>query len=121
MSPSPHWNPAGREREAWGCITTFKNDAGRTLTLHRTGLDALTKACDDALSLDATFRIVAVSTPVTIASDLGGRMPNRASNVVDLPEWQRLAKIKRMHLLHPSIQPRSSEAVRSARRRGDMW
>lgn len=115
------WTPAGRDRELWGCIVTFRNQDGRTLSLHRTGRDALTQCCDDALSLDTSFQVQSISTPETIYTDLRGRLPHPTTEVIPLPEHARLGRLRRMHLLHPSIQPRSSEAVRHARRRGDMW
>ncbi len=121
MSPSPLWNPPGRDREAWGYIVTFQNDAGQTLTLHRSGRGALALCLDDALRLDPTFRVLAISNPVTILTDLNGRLPSARTNSIDRPEWQGLGKIGRMEMLHPSVRPFSSTAERRARYRGESW
>lgn len=123
MSGKPYtgWQPAGRDRDAWGYIVTFQNAAGKTLTLHRTGRAALATCCDDALSLDETFRVLSVSNPVTIAGDLRGRLPSEKTGSIDVPEWQALGRVGRQHLLHPSIRPRSATATRRARGRGERW
>lgn len=115
------WEPAGRDRVAWGCIATFENEARQTLSLHRTGVDALRQCCDVAESLDPTFRVVSISTPVSIYSDLNGRMPNERTGAIDLPEHRKLGQIKRLRLIHPRLQPRSSQALRRAWDRGDVW
>ena len=62
----------GRERAEYGCITTWKNDAGKTLTLHRAGSPpkALGAARDAVRSLDPTFRLLSYSTPETVYRDL---------------------------------------------------
>lgn len=115
------WEPAGRDSTEWGCIVTVKNADGKTLSLHRPGRDALTRALDDALTLDPTFRVVSISTPLTIYNDLQARLPHPVTEVVPLPEHAKLGRLKRMALCHPDIQPRSDQAIRHARRRGDMW
>ena len=111
---------SGRDRARFGCIVSFENADGQTLTLHRVGAikHALAAACDDALSLDETFRVVSYSTPETIHTDMtGGRrdveMESRLSqrmgwsyaktHPVPLPEAQALALVGRRHLLHPRL------------------
>lgn len=113
--------PAGRDVPKFGCIVSLQNRDGKTLSLHRTGINALEAALDDALSLDPTFRVCSISTPQSIYTDLQGRLPHARNGEVILSEHRALGKLRRMKMLHPSIQPRSDEAARVARGRGDMW
>lgn len=121
MSGEPALRPPGRDRDAWGCIVSFENSDGKTLSLHRTGRDALARCCDAALALDETFRVISVSTPETIYTDLVGRLGHPLTNAVALPEHPRLARIRRMSMIHPRIAPMSANALRKVRSRGDSW
>ena len=108
---------SGRERAAYGCLCSFENAEGLTFTIHRTGptIPAARDACEAALTLDQTFRLVAYSTPQTIYTDLTGgradyevthesiRATYAKANPVSLPELQALARIGRKELLHPRL------------------
>lgn len=115
------WEPAGRDQVEWGCIVTVKNADGKTLSLHHTGRHALDECLDDALILDPTFRVVSVSTPVTIYNDLEGRMPHPHTGAIPIPEAQKLGRSGRLDLLHPDLRPRSNTAYRRAQGRGETW
>lgn len=117
----PTWQPAGRDTTVWGCIVTVVNEGGQTLSLHRSGRRALDDCLDDALSLDPTFRVLSVSTPQTIYNDLEGRQPHPHTGAIQLPELQKLGRVGRLALLHPSLRGRSDEAIRASRRRGERW
>jgi hypothetical protein len=101
---------SGAVRAEYGCTVTFENESGHTFVMHRTGpptavLDAL---CDVALGCDPTFRLVAYSTPASIASDLRGERVQIASGRAHIrpqtPEAQMLARIGRREMLHPRLR-----------------
>lgn len=102
-------NGAARAKD--GCIITFENADQRTLTLHRQGpiKTAVTRACDEALALDDTFRVVAISTPQSIYTDLQGhRLHNTQTRTSDhtrvaIPEAATLGLCGLKHLLHPRL------------------
>lgn len=92
------------ERALYGCIVTFENENGDTLTMHRTGgpEKGLREACAIALSKDETYRVVSYSTPTTVYGDLRGR----AVNVEQAPpsvEAVMLSRLGLLPLLHPRL------------------
>jgi hypothetical protein len=115
------WEPAGRDTTAWGCIVTVQNDDGQTLSLHRTGKEALNECLDIALQLDRSFKVLSISTPITIFNDLEMRIPNPHTKAIQCPELQKLGRVGRLSMLHPSLRGKSDEAGRAARRRGERW
>lgn len=115
------WEPAGRDTTAWGCIVTVKNDQGQTLSLHRTGREALNECLDIAVQLDPSFKVLSISTPMTIFNDLEMRQPHPRTGAIQPPEQQKLGRVGRLAMLHPSLRGQSDEAERAARRRGERW
>jgi len=103
---------SGRERALYGVIVSFADDAGNTLTLHRTGkvFEAVRLACDAAIGYNPDLRVTAVSTPTTIYADLQGRTPRRSgsgenlSQRYQIPEESMLSRAGRKHLAHPDIR-----------------
>lgn len=97
-------------RESYGCTVTFRNDNGDLLAMYRFGppIQGLRDMCDEAISRDATFRVVAYSTPQTIFGDLqGGRADYVSGEGRRLqratPEQAVLSKIGRADLCHPGL------------------
>jgi hypothetical protein len=119
--PARSWEPAGRDQQEWGCIVTVQNAEGKTLSLHRKGPCALDEALDDAISLDPTFLVVSISTPLTIYHDLDGREPHPHTDDIQIPERQKLGRVRRLELLHPRLRPRSAFSYRRAQARGETW
>jgi hypothetical protein len=66
MSPS--------EQAVYGAIVTLENAGGEIVVIHHTGRikAAVERAYVEATSLDASFRIVSVSTPTSIFEDMQG-------------------------------------------------
>ena len=105
----------GDAKRTYGCVTTWENEAGEALTLHRIGptKDGLRSAAAEALAFDPTFRLASYSTPQTIYSDVsGGRLdrtnPDSARTYgkrlpPPLPEAIVLGMIGRLDLLHPRL------------------
>lgn len=115
---------SGQESREYGAITTLENAAGRVLVLHRIGKvrDAVRAAYATAHALDETFRVVAVSTPVSIWTDLkGARQPIRnqhernGSQRAPLPEHTTCGG-KDRHMLHPRLRGTTKDAWRDAPR-----
>lgn len=82
--PNPDKFPMhGPEAATYGAIVSFRNAAGQTVVLHRTGpvKAAIRAACKDALRLDPAFLVTAISTPTTIYEDLQG--PRRSNGRPD--------------------------------------
>src|SRR2546430_15146 len=113
----------GQERNRFGCLTTWENGEGKTITLLRTGpmKEALSHAAECVLMLDPTFRLVAYSTPETIYSDLiGARADNQLqagsngwshgkTRARPLSEQMALGRIGRPDLLHPRLAQRGRD------------
>jgi hypothetical protein len=102
---------SARDRARFGCIVTFEGADGRTITAHRTGPTrvALRAACEAAQSLDGSLRVVSISTPTTILSDLVGRgspQPSSSFRGADRPEPQLLAGAGLSHMLHERLRGR---------------
>lgn len=91
----------------YGCIVTFENAEGVTMTRHATGLPltALRRLCDHAESIDPTYRVVCYSTPQSVFGDLVGRAVrhNRKGEVMRYPSGEKraCAKAGRPHMVHP--------------------
>lgn len=68
----------GPEAAEYGATVTFENEVGETFTLHAVG--TVRKVVHELYGLaqrrDATFRIVCVSTPTSIYTDLQGARKN---------------------------------------------
>lgn len=104
-------NMSGQRRAQFGCMMTFENDQGDTLTLHAIGapLKMVPKLCDYALTRDGSNRVVSYSTPETILTDLScSRMmevdfTGRLRTFVR-PEDHVLKRCDRGHLLHPRLK-----------------
>lgn len=101
---------SGRERQEAGCIVSFEGDAGAAYVVHRTGPSAraIKSACDAARARDATLRVVAISSPETIMSDLLGRgLLTRSDDAPSgrraVPEPQYLTRSGELPMLHPSL------------------
>lgn len=88
-------------RDQFGATVTFKNERGELLTIERLGTMkvALAACCDAALELDPTYRVLSVSSPQSIYTDLQGSRPRQDER----PEKRALASIGRQDLLHPSL------------------
>lgn len=100
----------GRERAEYGATISFENADGRRLTVANTHMpvrSAIKAACVEARMLDATYRVVSISTPDTIFSDLQqreishGRPDNRE-------EWQ-LSHVGETAMLHPRLAGRGED------------
>lgn len=106
-------------REKAGCIVTFENAAGKTLSGHRVGkpMTALRELCDAAIELDPSYRVVSYSTPETILTDLRGRqvqdMRTAERGGGTLPERTACGMAKRREMLHPRLRggSRSADAL----------
>ncbi len=103
----------GQARARYGCIVSFENADGRTLVLHRIGptRTALRRACEDALELDETFRVVSFSTPQTVYRDLQGTRPGTMNEEHDplsgravTPEALMLGNAGIPGMLHPRLK-----------------
>lgn len=95
------------ERKRYGCIVTFENADGKRLVLHREGSPrmAAVACCDAALLLDGTFRIITVSTPETIHTDLKGYRLSKEGKTgfAPVPETQ-LLRGRALALIHPRLK-----------------
>ena len=106
-------NPRARD----GIITTWENEHGELLSVHRRGplLATLREIAADVLAADDTFRLVSYSTPETILWELrhGMRFTNTGDGrrALRLPEYYVMSRAGLMHLLHPRLRSRdNSEA-----------
>jgi hypothetical protein len=82
---------SGQEAATYGAIVTFENAVGERLAVHRSGSKriAVEQACAVATGYDSSFRIISISTPETIYTDLqGARLarPNQNGSAVPFPE-----------------------------------
>jgi hypothetical protein len=110
-----------KERAVYGATITAKSlTSDQTITLVRTGVTALEATRQIAGALDAMdddFRVVSVSTPVSIERDLfANRIQlagDSAGSIGPTPERNTLAKIGRLDLLHPALDPMSKQNGRS--------
>ena len=100
----------GRERAEYGCIVTFRSndEPGHVWTIHKLGppLKALRAACDEALNIDESFRVVSFSTPETVYGDMQGRSPQRGHTTVQSMESKILGRAKLYGMLHQSLVDR---------------
>ncbi len=104
---------SGQQKAVYGVIVSFENADRKTLVLHRVGVTtkALRHACDDALRLDPTFRVVSVSTPTSIYTDMqGARMQGKQKSAhvgtndhTNTPESQMLGRAGLAEMLHPRL------------------
>jgi hypothetical protein len=100
----------GRERAEFGATLTFENADEKTLTLAYTGIAprvAVVRACEVALDLDETFRVVSISTPSTIHGDLYGREIRHGR--ANLQEGATLKAAGWGFMLHDRIAERNDE------------
>lgn len=111
MNDRGHSFLSGHARAEHGSITTWENEDGKTLTLHRSGpmRETLGETVREVLALDPTFRLVCYSTPESILTDLAGNRRDAAdwqsgnALPIALPEVKALAMIGRRDLLHPRL------------------
>lgn len=101
----------GEERAKEGCLTTWENSEGKTLTLHRVGVNALREACAIAMSRDETYRLVAYSSPQSIYSDLIGirtRTHTKSGQRLahQSPEVHMMSRIGLLDLVHQRLRAR---------------
>lgn len=101
---------SGRIRAEFGVIVSFETvDGDQRLTLHRVGAvgEAIRDACASATLYDENMRVVAISHPGSIYSDMLQRLPNtgqgKHGDIVQLPEPQMLARAGMRHMLHPAL------------------
>lgn len=96
-----------REAARFGAISTFENADGERLVIHRLGsMRAAAKAaCEVALRLDETFRIVCVSTPQTIYTDMQGARGSRGRPSISAPPAipERLLGRDLRAMIHPRV------------------
>lgn len=99
----------GVERARFGAIITFKNSDGKTLTLHRVGpvRTVIADLCDEAVMLDETFLVIAISTPESVFTDLQGHRNDPRGNFNDHPRLPEVAHLsgKLAHMVHPDLRP----------------
>src|SRR5262245_3147085 len=118
---------SGQKRAEYGSITTWRNAAGNTVTIHVVGPPqaGLKETIEHLLELDETFRLCSYSTPDTIYTDLIGARSDwvnegRAvdgkigvrygmANPVALPERIVLGLIGRQELIHVELTRTVSE------------
>lgn len=122
------------ERALYGAIVSFENADEKTLTIHRQGPPekVVLAACEIALRLDPSFRVVSYSTPQTIFADLDGARMHRVHLNFDTPsnrpEELILSRLGLSSMLHPRLRRVSKviskqaeldplEAVKAARER----
>lgn len=97
--------PKERREQQYGATLTFENAEGVTLTIarrHHSVLEAVRQACDLAIEEDSTYRVVCLSTPHTIYSDMQGWVSGRRPS----PEQHTVTKAGRKAMLHPRIAAR---------------
>lgn len=104
----------GSEKAELGATVTFENADGFTLTLTDRGpvLEVLKELCDIATYADDSFRVVAISTPASIYSDLQGMKMHyqqagynvTASNHGKTNESSLLGRAGCASMIHPRMQ-----------------
>lgn len=96
---------SGQERATFGVTVTFEAESGRLLTLARTGKasDALRDVCEAAVAVDPTFRVVCISSPVSIFADLQGRPHGMWNGGVQNSEGAVLRRAGIGAMLHPRL------------------
>ena len=96
------------ERSEYGCIATCEAGSLREV-LHRPGTapEALAAICDELDGWLGDWRILSVSTPLTVMRDLEGTRANidQPSQHWNRPEASLLGRIGRLDRLHPSLRP----------------
>jgi hypothetical protein len=98
-----------KERAVYGATITARSTQGDTLTLartNRTAVEAVREICELLDALDDDYRVVSVSTPVTVERDLyASRVALKGNQVgvVHTPEKGLLAQAGRLDMLHPSL------------------
>lgn len=110
-------NSRGRSED--GCILTFENEDGKTLTIHRKGptTQGVREACAIALRYDESFRVVSYCTPQTVFADLDGARATEPDGAYGrpqespFPEAMMLGRAGLLPLLHPRLR-RSSGGKR---------
>jgi hypothetical protein len=99
-----------RESKGFGAIVTFEASDGQRCVLHRLGSprQALDAAWDDAQIADPSYRVISVSTPTSIFTDLqGGRKGNQTPHI---PEFT-LCGGSRRHYLHERLRGSSRQRM----------
>ena len=97
-----------------GVVVSFERDDGERLTITRRATDkteALQEAVDAVLGFDDRYRVVAISTPQTIFTDLVGRMPHPRGGWIECPEVAMLRTARRFYALHPRLMDRSIHPI----------
>jgi hypothetical protein len=95
-----------RERAEFGAIVSFENPEGLTLTIALTDMPpskAIRRTCKMAIAYDETFRVVAISTPSTIYTDVKGERIIRKGQG-HVPEGSLLGAVGMGHLLHEKLK-----------------
>lgn len=104
----------GEEKQKAGCIVSFENEVGQTFTIHRVGpiKQGVRDACRIARTLDPSFRVVAVSTPSSIFTDLQGARLPQGQMRAGAHRWRRnptpestlCGAIGEREMLHPRLR-----------------
>lgn len=79
---------SGEEAATYGVTVSFENAAGERLVVHRSGPRrvAIEQCFAVATGYDSTFRIIAISTPQSIFTDMqGARLPRFGQNLAAVP------------------------------------
>jgi hypothetical protein len=100
VTAAPLLSSNGEQRALYGAVVCFENAHGATYSIHRpcAGVDtAVKEACEMALKLDGTFRVVCISTPSSVYSDLKGRRDTH------LIEDHALSRAGMRWMLHPRL------------------
>lgn len=102
----------GRNLAEYGAVVSFRNEQDESYVCWCVGpvAVAVRDACEKALALDSTFRVVCISTPTTIFGDLCGRSPLQDNTGAYRPEGNILARAGMRHMLHHDLRGRSRQS-----------
>lgn len=111
MSRDPRNWMSGAKSAEYGCVCTFENDRGETLSGHRTGplMAGLRDLIEAAQARDPSYRLTSYSTPTSILSDITGRRTRRIGidgrpSESALPEVISASRIGRLDAIHPRLR-----------------
>lgn len=98
------------ERALYGATITARSlDSDETITLartHTTAVEAVAELCDRLEAYDCRYRVVSISTPVSIARDMYASRISLGGNTegtMKPPEVVLLGQADRLHMLHPDV------------------
>lgn len=113
-----------KERAVYGATITARSlTHGETLTIARTGMtavEAVRAICGQLDELDDDYRVVSVSTPVSIQRDLYASrvaLVGLHAGAVDMPEKAILSRAGRLDMLHPALDRATENATHTTRRK----